>query len=117
MKKQKEQNTAKKKKDFLEALIKANGNISVACKNSNVSRSSVYRWQKAPSFRARLEEAKEEANEAFLDFLEEKLVDRIRVGSDACLIFALKTKAKKRGYVEKEETTNNITNIEVNYDN
>jgi len=38
-----------------------------------------------------------------LDFVESKLHQRIRDGSDAATIFYLKTKGKRRGYIERQE--------------
>jgi hypothetical protein len=43
------------------------------------------------------------AKERFLDFLESKLVEQINGGNTTSIIFALKTKGKNRGYVERQE--------------
>ena len=45
----------------------------------------------------------EDADESLLDFAESKLVEHINDGDITSLIFFLKTKGKKRGYVERSE--------------
>lgn len=90
------------KKAVIEAYIKSFGNISSACRAAGINRQTYYNWlNKDKDFKTAIENSG--ADEYFLDFLDSKLVDRINNNSDACLIFALKTKGKKRGYIEKQE--------------
>lgn len=91
-----------KKKGALEAYIKTFGNITQTCKSIGIDNSTFHRWKNNdPEFKAAIENAQPE--ERFLDFLEAKAAERINKGSDSVLIFALKTKGKKRGWVEKQE--------------
>jgi len=91
-----------KKKATIEAYIKTFGNITQTCNVVGIERKTFYNWkQKDKDFKKAIEEA--QPKERFLDFLESKAVKRINDGSDSVLIFALKTKAKSRGWVEKQE--------------
>ena len=93
--------TAKKKK-FLEAYEMAFGNISRACKAVNMSRQTFYQWKAADAkFAQALVDL--EPQEIFVDFAENALVKKIQDGDTTAIIFALKTKGKKRGYVERQE--------------
>jgi hypothetical protein len=93
-----------KKKAFLEAYRKAFGNISKACKATNMDRGTFYDWKvKDPDFIAALEAI--EPDEDFADFVEDALVEKIRDKDTTAIIFACKTKLKKRGYVERQELT------------
>ena len=92
------------KKAFLEAYEKSFGNILVSCKTVGIARQTYYNWiEKDPEFKKEIESV--EPQEKFLDFLEGKLVEKINGGDTTSLIFALKTKGKKRGYVERQEIT------------
>lgn len=108
-----------KKKTLLEALESANGIVSSACKSIQMPRSTFYNWLKEDEeFKAAVEEIQEVA----IDYVESKLFEKIegvwqKMGttndgepvvyktppSDTAIIFYLKTKAKKRGYIEKQE--------------
>ena len=44
-----------------------------------------------------------EADESMLDFAESKLIEHINNNDITSLIFFLKTKGKKRGYIERSE--------------
>jgi hypothetical protein len=89
-----------KKEALLTALEKSLGVVTTACKQTDVSRATYYRW---------LDEDTDFANEAktiqdvALDFAESKLFEQIQDGSTAATIFYLKTKGKRRGYVERQE--------------
>lgn len=75
-------------------------NITAACAALNITRQTFY-TRKAKS--KKLQELVEEADESLLDFAESKLVEHINDGDVTSLIFFLKTKGKKRGYVERTE--------------
>lgn len=90
-----------KKKSFLKAFKKSYGNIAKSCKAVSIVRQTYYNWLKSDKdFKDAVEGF--EPEEDFLDFLEDKAVQRINEGSDSVLIFALKAKGKKRGWVEKQ---------------
>lgn len=92
----------KAQKRFLDAYDKSGCNVSVACKVSNVGRRTVYDWiEQSSEFAA----AKEEIDEANIDYVETKLMKRIQDDDLTAIIFYLKTKGKKRGYVERVEST------------
>lgn len=92
--------TEKRKEGFLEHFEKNAANISQTCKKVGISRQCFYDWRDDDDdFRAAIEEIQE----SLLDFTESKLMQKISEGSETCIIFMLKTRGKKRGYVEKQE--------------
>jgi hypothetical protein len=94
--------TEKRKKLFLEALDKSLANISKACHLSGVARATVYKWiNDDPDF----SKAISDMNEVVLDFVEAQLFKQIQEGNATAIIFFLKTRGKKRGYVERQEIT------------
>lgn len=75
-------------------------NVSATCAALGVSRMAFYRWkEKYP----KLVEMLNEQEESLIDFAESKLIEKINEGDNTSLIFFLKTKGKKRGYVETVE--------------
>jgi len=91
----------KLKEKFIEAFESTACNVSVTCKKIGISRNCYYDWRKQdPIF----EEAIVELEESLMDFAETMLYKGIKEGKTAELIFYLKTKGKKRGYVERLET-------------
>lgn len=89
---------------FIEAMYKTFGNVSASCRVIGISRMRPYAWAKDdPDFKAKFES--KDYEEAYLDDIERKLA---KVGlqdeNPTVLIFLAKTKAKKRGYVESQET-------------
>ena len=89
-----------KKETMLQALENSLGVVTVACKSANIPRSTYYKWLKEDEVFAK--EVKEIENIA-LDFAESQLHSQIKDGSTSATIFYLKTKGKKRGYVERSE--------------
>lgn len=96
--------TPKKRKElqslFIDALMNSAGNISHACKKIGISRNTYYEWRKDDR---EFDSSCEEQQEAIIDMVETKLMSNIQEGKTAEIIFFLKTKAKHRGYVEKQE--------------
>jgi predicted DNA-binding transcriptional regulator AlpA len=88
------------KKELLSALKKNLGIVSSACDALGVSRTTYYKYYNED------EDFKKQVNdigEATIDFAESSLFELIRSGNTAATIFFLKTKGKKRGYVEKQQ--------------
>lgn len=88
------------KKALIEALEKSLGVVTTACKLVGVNRSTFYQYVKDdPEFA----EAVKDIEEVTIDFAESQLHKQIKDGNTTATIFYLKTKGKKRGYVEKTE--------------
>ena len=88
----------KKRRRHLQ-ILKSLGVITLA-KKANVSRAWHYqRVERNPSFKKVIEEI----DESTLDFAETALHNKIKEGDTTATIFFLKTKGKKRGYVERVE--------------
>ena len=86
---------------MLEALEKSLGIVTTACKSVGINRTTHYDWYiRDPKYK----DAVDSLQEMVLDFAESQLFKSINNGSDAATIFFLKTKGKKRGYIEKTET-------------
>lgn len=89
-----------KKEPLLKALEKTLGVVTSACKSVGIGRATFYRWLKDDN---EFKEAVDEIQSVALDFAESKLFEQIKDNSTAATIFYLKTKGKKRGYVERQE--------------
>ena len=88
------------KKQMIEALEQSLGIVTSACRLTGISRSKYYCWLESdPEFK----KAVEDVQEICLDFAESKLHDQISDGNVSATIFYLKTKGKKRGYIERQE--------------
>ena len=88
------------KKAMIDALEKSLGIVTSACKAVGISRETHYRWlREDESYKQSVEDL---ANVA-LDFAESQLHQQIKGGNPTSTIFYLKTKGKKRGYVERQE--------------
>jgi hypothetical protein len=88
------------KEALLQALEKSLGIVTVACKEAGISRDTHYRWLKEdPDYKAAVESLADVA----IDFAESQLFKQIKGGVPASTIFYLKTKGKKRGYIEGQE--------------
>ena len=102
-----------KKETILKALENSLGVVTVACKQADIPRSTYYKWLKEDEEFA--QDVKEIENIA-LDFAESQLHTQMKDGSTSATIFYLKTKGKKRGYVERSEldVTSNNERIKIN---
>jgi hypothetical protein len=88
------------KKAMIEALEKTLGVVSTACKMADISRTTHYRWlEEDPEYK----EAVDSIQDVALDFAESKLFKNIEKAKEASVFFYLKTKGKKRGYIERQE--------------
>lgn len=87
------------KRAALEALEKSLGVVTTACKSIGLARSTFYEWLKEDSFK----QAVNEIQEVAIDFAESQLHKQIADGNTSATIFYLKTKGKKRGFVERQE--------------
>jgi len=85
---------------MLDALEYNLGIVTPAAEMAGISRETHYAWMKEdPDYKAKVESFQDVA----LDFAERKLIQSIKRGSDTANIFYLKTKGKKRGYIERTE--------------
>lgn len=89
------------KKAMIEALEKSLGVVSQAAKIAGIDRSSHYRWMEEDED---YKKAVNDISDVALDFAESKLHKQIEKGDTTATIFFLKTKGKKRGYIERHET-------------
>ncbi len=93
--------TQHNKKALLEALEKSMGIVTTACEEVGINRWTYYDYyNKDEEFKKKVDELAEVA----LDFAESKLYKNINEGKETSIIFYLKTKGKKRGYIERIET-------------
>ena len=106
-------NTDITKKAMLDALEKSLGVVTAACKSVDIARETHYRWMRED---ADYKAAVEEIGDVAIDFAESQLHKQIKEGNSTATIFFLKTKGKKRGYVERQEVdvnTGKLFQIEV----
>jgi len=92
--------TEQHKKAMLDALEKTLGVVTSAAKTVGVGRTTHYLWmQEDKEYKA----AVDELSDVAIDFAESQLHKQIKEGNSTATIFFLKTKGKKRGYVERQE--------------
>jgi hypothetical protein len=90
------------KKAMVEAMKKSLGIVSTACAEVGINRSTHYDWlAKDEEYKAEIDAI----SESVIDFAESKLHALINKGDVASTIFYLKTKGKKRGFIERQEIT------------
>jgi len=105
------------KKQILESLEEHKGIVTSACASINCPRSTYYNYYNTdPEFK----DAVDAIQDVAIDFVESKLMEKINgvsvagkegeiydlPPSDTAIIFYLKTKGKKRGYIERMEVDN-----------
>lgn len=85
------------KKALIEAMQASLGIVTTACKKVGVSRGTFYKYYNEDTeFKAEVDDVEEMA----LDFVESQLFKQIKDDNTSATIFYLKTKGKKRGYIE-----------------
>ena len=88
------------KNNLIKALEQSLGVVTTACKEVKCNRSTFYDYyKKDPKFKAQVDAIQDIA----LDFVESKLFEQIKDENTTATIFYLKTKGKKRGYIERQE--------------
>lgn len=88
------------KKALLTALEKALGVVTIACKDVGVGRTTFYNYYNADT---EFKKAVDDVENIALDFAESQLHKQIKEGNTTATIFFLKTKGRKRGYIERQE--------------
>lgn len=97
-KKAKEGKLTDNQKRLLKALEQTVGILTPALKMAGVTHNSHYDWlNKSENYKKEYEKIKETQ----IDFVESKLLNKIKEGDTTAIIFYLKTKGKDRGYSEK----------------
>jgi hypothetical protein len=96
------------KKAILEYLEAAAGaTFTAAYRSAGVKRTLFYNWLRHdPEFRKAAEAAREDSHEEGGDLAESAIMQMIREKNLTATIFYLKTKHKKRGYVEQHQLSN-----------
>ena len=90
------------KKQIVEALEKSLGVVTTAVMNVGIHRSTFYEWYNTDeAFKKEVDSISDIA----IDFAESQLHKQIQDGNSTSTIFYLKTKGKRRGYVERTEIT------------
>lgn len=86
----------------IEAVKGSRGFVTTIAKRLGCDRTYIYKLaEKFPT----VKEAIEEEREGNKDFVEGKLMQQIEAGNITGIIFYLKTQAKDRGYIERQEIT------------
>jgi predicted DNA-binding transcriptional regulator AlpA len=104
--------TEQHKKAILEALESSLGIVTSACKKVGIGRTTFYGWLKDDESFA--DKVKDIENIA-LDFAESQLHQQIKTGNSTATIFFLKTKGKKRGYVERQEISHEFESGNISF--
>lgn len=90
------------KRAMLEALEKSLGVVTTAANIVGITRKTHYDWmQKDPKYA----QSVADIENVTLDFAESQLHKQVKDGNTSATIFLLKTKGKKRGYIERQEIT------------
>ena len=103
--------TTDKKRTMLNALEKSLGVVTSACLETKIDRTTHYRWLKEDEEYKR---GVEDIENIAIDFVESKLYGNIKRGDVTSILFFLKTKGKKRGYIERQEIDHTTNGKDIN---
>tara|TARA_R110000796_G_scaffold65562_1_gene151424 strand:- start:1749 stop:2111 length:363 start_codon:yes stop_codon:yes gene_type:complete len=92
--------TAIKKKAMIDALEKAMGVVTTAAKMAGIERTTHYKWMNDDE---KYKSLVDDVQNIVLDFAESALYKMVENHNPAATLFLLKTKGKKRGYIERQE--------------
>jgi hypothetical protein len=98
------------KKAMINALEKSLGIVTSACKAVGIARETHYRWMREDE---EYSESVKSIEDIALDFAESQLHKQISNGEVSSTIFFLKTKGKRRGYIERQEIDSNIAPVQI----
>jgi len=98
------------KKAMINALEKSLGIVTSACKAVGIARETHYRWMREDE---EYSESVKSIEDIALDFAESQLHKQIKDGEVSSTIFFLKTKGKRRGYIERQEIDSNIAPVQI----
>lgn len=87
------------------------GIVAPACEAVGIHRSTFYDYYNND---IEFKDAVDAVVETTIDFAESKLLENIDSNDVQSIIFYLKTKGKKRGYIEKTEVSGTVTNLNYN---
>jgi transposase-like protein len=101
----------KKKAKLLDILSTERGaTITYCAKKLGVDFTTIFYWRKEDEeFNKKVDELLTSQRNAIVDLAENKLMKKINEDDTTCIIFALKTIGRERGYSERNE------NININY--
>ena len=107
--------TSDNKKKIIAALTEVHGIVSDACKKVGISRETFYKWKREDE---KFSKQADEAGEVAIDYVESQLYKLIKDQNPAAIIFYMKTKGRTRGYIERYQVDQTITDnrikVEVN---
>lgn len=98
---------------MLQALEKSLGVVTTACRSIGIDRNTHYNWYNSDEDYKR---KVDELDNIALDFAESQLHQQMKNGQPSSTIFYLKTKGKRRGYVEGEYEPPNTRNRKTTFD-
>ena len=85
---------------MIEALVRSLGVVTMACREVGIARKTHYEWYNEDK---EYKVAVDDVLDVALDFAENMLHKQIENKDTTATIFFLKTKGKKRGYIERQE--------------
>jgi hypothetical protein len=85
---------------MIKALEQSLGVVTTAAKIAGIDRSTHYEWLKTDED---YNQKVIDLENVTLDFAESQLHKQVKEGNTTATIFLLKTKGKKRGYIERQE--------------
>ena len=98
------------KEEFLALLEEHAGNITKICRVLKRSKTTLYRYIHHWEMQKDLNDARE----IMIDEAEAGLRDNILAGKEASIIFALKTRAQNRGYIERQHVAHTTAGVKIN---